>query len=280
MNRRMSPNRWLVAALFVAAVLAMSCGRKQSVASRSAAAFQEAQRKGLPTGEDSHGGHAGVSGESPTATVDHSTMTGMDHSKMAGMDHSKMAGMGQSKMAGMDHSKMPGMDPSKMDKSAMAGMQHGQMTPAQMQQGGMAPHAAASPAIDVNSAQARPGQPAATLSADPIDAPAPTSVMDASRSAEMSQMMASGGHGMAHGVYVQQDVGRDSSPRDGSASMMQHEGHAMPGMQQGTPGGITATEGAKAATVVYTCPMHPEVRSERPGQCPKCGMTLVKKEKK
>src|SRR6476659_401659 len=26
---------------------------------------------------------------------------------------------------------------------------------------------------------------------------------------------------------------------------------------------------------LYTCPMHPEVRSTTPGQCPKCGMTLV-----
>jgi hypothetical protein len=29
------------------------------------------------------------------------------------------------------------------------------------------------------------------------------------------------------------------------------------------------------AGVVYTCPMHPEVRSNVPGHCPKCGMTLV-----
>jgi hypothetical protein len=27
----------------------------------------------------------------------------------------------------------------------------------------------------------------------------------------------------------------------------------------------------------YTCPMHPEVTSEQPGQCPKCGMKLVQK---
>lgn len=27
--------------------------------------------------------------------------------------------------------------------------------------------------------------------------------------------------------------------------------------------------------VVYTCPMHPEVRQPAPGQCPKCGMNLV-----
>jgi hypothetical protein len=26
----------------------------------------------------------------------------------------------------------------------------------------------------------------------------------------------------------------------------------------------------------YTCPMHPEVISDKSGKCPKCGMTLVK----
>ena len=26
---------------------------------------------------------------------------------------------------------------------------------------------------------------------------------------------------------------------------------------------------------MYTCPMHPEVKSEAPGKCPKCGMDLV-----
>ena len=30
----------------------------------------------------------------------------------------------------------------------------------------------------------------------------------------------------------------------------------------------------------YTCPMHPEVITHKPGKCPKCGMTLVKKEVK
>jgi uncharacterized paraquat-inducible protein A len=27
--------------------------------------------------------------------------------------------------------------------------------------------------------------------------------------------------------------------------------------------------------VVYVCPMHPDVSSKLPGQCPKCGMKLV-----
>jgi uncharacterized membrane protein YraQ (UPF0718 family) len=30
-----------------------------------------------------------------------------------------------------------------------------------------------------------------------------------------------------------------------------------------------------AGDAVYTCPMHPEVRSSTPGRCPKCGMDLV-----
>ncbi len=33
----------------------------------------------------------------------------------------------------------------------------------------------------------------------------------------------------------------------------------------------------KQQTVMYTCPMHPEVVKDMPGKCPKCGMTLVEK---
>jgi len=36
----------------------------------------------------------------------------------------------------------------------------------------------------------------------------------------------------------------------------------------------SSTEVAKAQ---YTCPMHPEVVSDTPGDCPKCGMPLVAK---
>jgi Cu+-exporting ATPase len=31
---------------------------------------------------------------------------------------------------------------------------------------------------------------------------------------------------------------------------------------------------AAASGTVYTCPMHPEIRQDHPGNCPKCGMTL------
>jgi CopA family copper-resistance protein len=32
--------------------------------------------------------------------------------------------------------------------------------------------------------------------------------------------------------------------------------------------------------VTYTCPMHPEIQASKPGNCPKCGMTLVKDKSK
>jgi Cu+-exporting ATPase len=46
-----------------------------------------------------------------------------------------------------------------------------------------------------------------------------------------------------------------------------------------TPGGHGSAVPSPAAEVappgtVYTCPMHPEVRQDHPGNCPKCGMTL------
>lgn len=45
--------------------------------------------------------------------------------------------------------------------------------------------------------------------------------------------------------------------------------------------GCNSGKPAKAQTgsgIVYTCPMHPEVISDKPGKCPKCGMNLVVKE--
>ena len=30
----------------------------------------------------------------------------------------------------------------------------------------------------------------------------------------------------------------------------------------------------------YTCSMHPEIESDQPGNCPKCGMKLVEKQKR
>lgn len=37
------------------------------------------------------------------------------------------------------------------------------------------------------------------------------------------------------------------------------------------------TTAKKTASVMYTCPMHPEIVMNKPGKCPKCKMNLVKK---
>ena len=35
------------------------------------------------------------------------------------------------------------------------------------------------------------------------------------------------------------------------------------------------TESTPKTGTIFTCPMHPEVKSDKPGSCPKCGMTLI-----
>jgi hypothetical protein len=40
-------------------------------------------------------------------------------------------------------------------------------------------------------------------------------------------------------------------------------------------GRAPAASASPDAAVIYTCPMHPQVRSPVPGNCPICGMTLV-----
>ena len=251
------------------------------------------------------------------AGMDHSkmqpgqSMAGMDHSKMqpgqsmAGMDHSKMQ-PGQS-MAGMDHSKMqpvqpmPGMDHSKMQPGqSMAGMNHSKMQPGQamagmdhsnmpgMQAGTTAPGQQPSAGMDhsdmsgmsqgtsstatvhppTTNSEMQRVRPASTLESDAFDAPAAAALSEAMKASQ------SGGHeGMEmRGITPGQDrenpptpapAFRDRPARGGSAaSAMDHSQHG-----QAAPPGAT----------VYTCPMHPEVKRDKPGTCPKCGMALVKK---
>jgi uncharacterized protein involved in copper resistance len=228
--------------LLASAIALAACGGKETMASKSAAAYRQAQAHGTPvTGGHEHGGHAAAGTADAPATsgmsdMDHATMTGMDHSTMTGTDHSTMAGMDHSKMTAADHSGMAGMDHSKTtaaDHSGMAGMDHSAM----QQRAPSAPAAVVTSAPRSSAEMARI-DPAATLRPDAFDAPAGASVAEAEKAA--------GGNA--------------------------HAGHSM-----------GAGETANPAAAVYTCPMHPEVKSATPGTCPKCGMTLVpaapKKEK-
>jgi hypothetical protein len=46
---------------------------------------------------------------------------------------------------------------------------------------------------------------------------------------------------------------------------------------QSGKGKMPVTKSDTTAKFLYTCPMHPEVITDKPGKCPKCGMNLVKK---
>ncbi len=71
---------------------------------------------------------------------------------------------------------------------------------------------------------------------------------------------AAGGHGGAMA----------STGQDRHAAHDAHHDHAAHGGEHGQGHGQ-----AGHGTGKYTCPMHPEVVSDKPGSCPKCGMNLV-----
>lgn len=256
-----------VVAGVVIALVALLGGGRRTVASRSAAAFDEAQRKGIPVGEAAHGGHGAASsggghagmempGQGTAGVAGHAgmDMPGQGDSETEGHVGHAMAGSttsGSSPHAGMEHgAAAPG---STAAPSSHAGMQHGTPAPrpgaSQPPTGGAAGHAGhggtGQAAADrggalaepfARTAVADPGQPAATLEPDSLDAPAATSEMDAKRSAEMAAQMGSGGHGMTHGIgsYSQLDAGRESA-ESAQPTMPDHQGMDHGSMPPSTP---------------------------------------------
>jgi len=55
---------------------------------------------------------------------------------------------------------------------------------------------------------------------------------------------------------------------------MNHSRHGDAASNDGAAAYPTAALVDVPAGTIYTCPMHPEIRQDRPGSCPKCGMTL------
>jgi Heavy metal binding domain len=296
-------------ALLGLSLLAAACGGEKSVASKSAEAYRDAQAKGIPVGGGhEHGGHdatataTGMDHSAHAATAD--AHAGMNHGSSAAsgtMDHSAHAAAGSVDHAAMGHGTTGGtgaMDHAAMGHGATpragaadhAAMGHG-ATPTAATTGhaamghGTTPTAATTdhaamghgttatagaPAIASaprSNTEMQRVQPSVTLRRDAFDAPAPVSVSEAAKAAQ------GGGHEghQARGITPGQDRENPPTPmpatRDGSTRTPAATDHSRHGAAA-TP----------AAATVYACPMHPEVTSDQPGTCPKCGMALVKKQ--
>lgn len=48
--------------------------------------------------------------------------------------------------------------------------------------------------------------------------------------------------------------------------------------EEASPDPVNVAPATPDAEIVFACPMHPEVLQKTPGYCPRCGMTLIKRQ--
>ncbi|HEX7831922.1 MAG TPA: hypothetical protein VF787_19860 [Thermoanaerobaculia bacterium] len=95
--------------LVALAVIVLACGRNETTASKSAAAYREAKAKGIPvSGGHEHGGHDATAATDTSGTMDHSAHgTGADthagHNMAAEMDHGAPGAMSATDHDAMAH---------------------------------------------------------------------------------------------------------------------------------------------------------------------------------
>lgn len=74
---------------------------------------------------------------------------------------------------------------------------------------------------------------------------------------------------VAAGLFLMSSCSADTKPAAENAT-------APAGDPEMTATVDTTAAATPATAAAYVCPMHPEVTSDQPGDCPKCGMALVK----
>ena len=104
--------------------------------------------------------------------------------------------------------------------------------------------------------------------------------LDPSLGQEAQKMEHGNMQGMDHSKMSGTEAKKQTSPapveQPGAMEGMDHS--KMPGMtSQPQNKEILEKEMKKTSDVTYTCVMHPEVKSDKPDNCPKCGMKLVPK---
>ena len=253
-----------------------ACGRNETTAPTSAAADREAQATGTTvTGGHEHSDHEHGSHETATAsgtgTMDHSAH-GVGADPHAGHDMAPNGTAGHA-AHGTAHETTANHGAHTATGGAMDHAQHGSTGRT------TARHEAHDPttgsAAHDQHAGMQHGTPAAA--ADPH--------------AQHRQPAAPAAHA-GHGATQQQPAGAPSvvlkAPTTSAEIARVQPAATLRPDDFDAPAPIAVEEARKAAgaptseaseEAVYTCPMHPEVTSATPGECPKCGMTLIKKEK-
>ena len=79
---------------------------------------------------------------------------------------------------------------------------------------------------------------------------------------------------IVNGECVMKD-GKKMMMKDGDCIDMSGKMDKCSMMKKSTKKATNMKAKTHVMAMVYTCPMHPEVTSDKPGKCPKCGMDLV-----
>jgi hypothetical protein len=92
---------------------------------------------------------------------------------------------------------------------------------------------------------------------------------------ERDMTMKNGTKCMANGECITQQ-GEKMIMKEGECMDMNGNISTCAAMLDSENPGMKQKENSKT-TVMYTCPKHPEIESDKPGICPKCGTELVEK---
>jgi hypothetical protein len=134
------------------------------------------------------------------------------------------------------------------------------------------PTPAPAAAMPATSSMAAPHQEPATEAAPAPTTAAPSKALAPEKPAVQPVAMARPPRAPA-----QQPV---ATPTTATTAVDQHAHHDHPA-DHAHPAPMHTSESAGISDgdsdVVYTCPMHPDVKSKAPGRCPECGMDLVPK---
>ncbi len=166
------------------------------------------------------------------------------------MDMSKMEGM-----EGMDDSKMEGMESKGGASGGMQGMDHSKMKGTE--------------GMDHSKMQGMESKPAASGGMEGMDH-SKMSGMDAKQPSAAPP----------NKEALETEMKQTSDEMKKISDELKAKSDAAKRAEESSEKNHAATKPATSASGAYTCPMHPEIKETKPGNCPICGMTLIKKSAK